>query len=327
MWIIETSNLCKQFGDFVAVSDVSFRVKDGEIFGFLGPNGAGKTTTINILCTLLTPTSGRAKVAGYDVAKNPNEVRECIGVIPQEIVLENALTARENLEFYARLYHIPKKESGESIVKLLKLVDLSEWTDSVVETFSGGMKRRLEIAKALLHSPKVIFMDEPTLGLDPQTRRHIWEYIKTLNSEKNVTIFITTHYLEEADFLCNRVAIIDKGKIQAMNTPARLKENLVKGSIIDLHVESGRDRFVKYLQGCGFKPELRNSNTVRILVSNGKRIVPQLFRDAEKMKIEILSISMHEPSLEDVFIHYTGKAIRDEADGGGSKRIMRMFRG
>lgn len=326
MWIIETSNLCKRFGDFVAVSDVSFKVKDGEIFGFLGPNGAGKTTTINILCTLLTPTSGRAKVAGYDVAKNPNEVRECIGVIPQEVVLENALTARENLEFYARLYHIPKKESDESIVKLLKLVDLSEWTNSVVETFSGGMKRRLEIAKAFLHNPKVIFMDEPTLGLDPQTRRHIWEYIKTLNSEKNVTIFITTHYLEEADFLCNRVAIIDKGKVQAMNTPARLKENLVKGNIIDLHVEAGRDKFVKYLQGCGLNPELRNSNTVRILVSNGKRIVPQLFRDAEKMKIEILSIAMHEPSLEDVFIHYTGKAIRDEADGSAAKRIMGMFR-
>jgi ABC-2 type transport system ATP-binding protein len=235
-WIIETSNLRKVFGKFVAVDNVSFKVKEGEIFGFLGPNGAGKTTTINMLCTLLVPTSGRARVAGYDVDKNPNEVRENIGVIPQDVVLENALTAKENLEFYSQLYHLPKKEYEEAITNLLKLVELDDRTNSLVGSFSGGMKRRLEIAKALLHSPKIIFMDEPTIGLDPQTRRSIWEYIKKLNHEHKVTIFITTHYLEEADFLCHRVAIIDRGKIQAMNTPARLKENLVKGSIVDFHI-------------------------------------------------------------------------------------------
>ncbi len=325
-WIIETFNLRKQFGNLLAVDNVNFKVGEGEVFGFLGPNGAGKTTTINMLCTLLVPSGGRAKVAGYDVAKNPNEVRENIGVIPQEVVLENALTAKENLEFYSQLYHIPKKEYEEAIARLLKLVDLQDKADIAVGTFSGGMKRRLEIAKALLHNPKIIFMDEPTLGLDPQSRRAIWDYIKTLNSEHNVTVFITTHYLEEADFLCNRVAIIDKGKIQAINTPAKLKENLIKGSIIDLRIEVGKERFFKYLQEAGFKPESLNNNSIRILVSKGKETVPQLFRSAEKMKIEIVSISMHEPSLEDVFIHYTGKEIREEGAESTTKRMLRAFR-
>lgn len=323
---IEVKDLIKRFKNTTAVNGISFSVNEGECFGLLGPNGAGKTTTINMLCTMLTPTSGRAKVAGYDVAKNPNEVRENIGVIPQEVVLENALTAKENLEFYSQLYHIPKKEYEEAIARLLKLVDLQDKADIAVGTFSGGMKRRLEIAKALLHNPKIIFMDEPTLGLDPQSRRAIWDYIKTLNREHNVTVFITTHYLEEADFLCNRVAIIDKGRIQAMNTPAKLKENLVKGSIIDLHIEAGKERFFKYLQEAGLKPESLNNNSIRILASKGKQTVPQLFKTAEKMKIEIDSISMHEPSLEDVFIHYTGKAIRDEAAESSNKRILRAFR-
>jgi ABC-2 type transport system ATP-binding protein len=191
------------------------------------------------------------------------------------------------------------------------------------------MKRRLEIAKALIHSPKILFLDEPTIGLDPQTRRSIWEYIKELNQARKVTVFITTHYLEEADFLCDRVAIIDHGKIQAINTPAKLKENLVKGSIIDLHVSEGRDRFVKYLQESGFKPQLMNENSIRILVSQGKKTIPQLFKTAENMKIEIETISMHEPSLEDVFIHYTGKAIRDDTEGRSdlNKKALKVFRG
>jgi ABC-2 type transport system ATP-binding protein len=329
MWIIETVNLRKKFGDFVAVDDVNFKVKEGEIFGFLGPNGAGKTTTINMLCTLMLPTSGRANVAGYDVSKNSNEIRENIGVIPQESVLENALTAKENLEFYAQLYHLPKKQYEEAITRLLKLVELDDRANSLVGTFSGGMKRRLEIAKALIHSPKILFLDEPTIGLDPQTRRSIWEYIKELNQARKVTVFITTHYLEEADFLCDRVAIIDHGKIQAINTPAKLKENLVKGSIIDLHVSEGRDRFVKYLQESGFKPQLMNENSIRILVSQGKKTIPQLFKTAENMKIEIETISMHEPSLEDVFIHYTGKAIRDDTEGRSdlNKKALKVFRG
>lgn len=327
MFIIETHNLTKKFGKLVAVDNVNFNVKEGEIFGFLGPNGAGKTTTINMLCTLLIPTSGRAKVAGYYVAKNPNEVRENIGVIPQEVVLENALTAKENLEFYAQLYHIPKKEADEAIMRLLKLVDLIDRADSNVGTFSGGMKRRLEIAKALLHNPKIIFMDEPTLGLDPQTRRAIWDYIKTLNKEHNVTIFITTHYLEEADFLCNRVAIIDHGKIQAMNTSERLKENLTKGNIIDLRIESGKEKFIKHLQEMGFKPQMLNEHSIRILATQGKKTIPHLFRDAERLDVDIESISMHEPSLEDVFIHYTGKVIREEeGDSSFGRRALRVFR-
>ncbi len=326
MYIIDVSNLHKKFGSILAVDGVSFKVNEGEIFGFLGPNGAGKTTTINMLCTLLTPTSGSAKVAGYDVAKDPNEVRNSIGVIPQEIVLESHLTAKENLEFYADLYHIPKDEAEHAIMKLLKLVDLSERANTNVETFSGGMKRRLEIAKALLHNPKVIFMDEPTLGLDPQTRRHIWNYIKILNETQKITIFITTHYLEEADFLCNRVAIIDRGKIKAMDTPARLKEKLVKGSIIDVSVASGRDRLVERLKKAGYSLQTPNTNMVRMMVSEGKEVIADLFRMTKNMNIDITSIAMHEPSLEDVFIHYTGEAIREELGGSENKRVMGMLR-
>ncbi len=326
MNIIQVSKLRKEFGKIVAVDNVSFNVEKGEIFGFLGPNGAGKTTVINMLDTLLLPTSGIAKLAGHDIIKEPDSVRKNIGLIPQETVLESMLTAKENLEFYAKLYHVPEKQYTKSIQKLLELVNLSNRANDLVQTYSGGMKRRLEIAKALLHRPKLIFMDEPTLGLDPQARRLMWEYIRKLNKEEGVTIFLTTHYLEEADFLCDRVAIIDYGKIKAMDTPAKLKEELAEGNIIDVKPENGVQNFVSSLKTVGYKPEILGDGTVRIVVSKGKETVPKIFKIAEKLKIRINSISMHEPTLEDVFIHHTGKSIRDETAEQDSKKMLRLFR-
>ena len=326
MNIIETTNLRKEFGKVVAVDSVSFKVKSGEIFGFLGPNGAGKTTVINMLNTLLLPTSGTAKIAGYDVINEPQKVRENIGLVPQEIVLENSLSAKENLEFYSKLYHVPKKEADASIKKLLELVNLSNRANDPVQTFSGGMKRRLEIAKSLLHKPKLIFMDEPTLGLDPQGRRLTWEYIKKLNRDEKITVFLTTHYLEEADFLCDRVAIIDNGKIKAIDTPHTLKEELAEGNIIDVKLENNIENFVNSLKKLDFKPQILEDKTVRVVVPKTKEIVPKIFKIAHNLRVKIESISMHEPSLEDVFIHYTGRAIRDESAEQDSKKMLRMFR-
>ena len=224
MNIIEVKNLTKKFGDITAVNDISFSIAKGEIFGFLGPNGAGKSTTIKILTTLLTPTAGTINLNGYDVSKHPNEVRHSFGIVFQDPSLDDDLTAYENMEFHGVLYGVEKKLRKERIEKLMNFVELWDRKDSLVKTFSGGMKRRLEIARGLLHHPKVIFLDEPTLGLDPQTRNHMWEYLKELNKTEGTTIFFTTHYMEEADKVAQRIAIIDHGKIIAMGSSAELKE-------------------------------------------------------------------------------------------------------
>jgi ABC-2 type transport system ATP-binding protein len=226
MKAIQVENLTKKFDDVVAVDNVTFDVAKGELFGLLGPNGAGKTTTINMLSTLLKKTSGSGKVAGYDISKNKNDVRRSIGVVFQEPALDSKLTGRENLEFHSMMYGIGKEDRIERIRKVLNLVDLSDKEKILVEKYSGGMKRRLEIARGLIHRPKVLFLDEPTLGLDAQTRRHIWDYIKKLNKETDVTIILTTHYMEEADFLCTRIAIMDQGKFVAMDSPSKLKDIL-----------------------------------------------------------------------------------------------------
>lgn len=220
--VIEVQGLSKTFGDFAAVDGISFSVAEGEFFGFVGPNGAGKTTTINILCTLVAPSSGSASVAGFDVAADPAKVRDMIGVVFQEATLDNRLTCRENLEFHAAVYHIPKTERAARISDVLALVELSDFANDIVDNFSGGMKRRLEVARGLLHKPTVLFMDEPTLGLDPQTRNRIWDYLRDPSGGKT-SVFMTTHYMDEAEN-CDRVAIIDRGKIVAIGTPAELKQ-------------------------------------------------------------------------------------------------------
>jgi len=320
-YIIETFDLTKEFNGLVAVDSINLEVKEGEIFGFLGPNGAGKTTTINMLCTLIKPTKGTALVNGYDIIEQPNEVRKSIGIVPQDSVLESELTARENLKFHAELYKVPKNEIEKRIKECLKLVGLEKRANDKVATFSGGMRRRLEIVRAFLHKPRIIIMDEPTIGLDPQTRRKIWEYILDLNREERVTIFLTTHYMEEADFLCHRVGIIDFGKLLACDTPSKLKDMLGSQDIIDIEITKHRE-FLKAVSD--MNPRIIEGKKVRI-GGKGEEIIPKIIKIAEKINAKILHLSVREPTLEDVFIHYTGRAIRESTEDMRSKVVIRRF--
>lgn len=321
------ARLTKKFKEFVAVDDVAFMVQAGEVFGLLGPNGAGKTTTIKMLTTLLKPTAGGAMVAGHDIIKDQNEVRKKIGIVFQDPSLDDQLTGRENLAFHAMLYHIENKEAKQQIEQVLKLVELEDKADILVMNYSGGMKRRLEIARGLMHKPKILFLDEPTIGLDPQTRRKIWDYIVKLNKEHNTTIILTTHYIEEADFLCNRVAFVDHGKIVAMGTPMKLKSDL-DGDIVTLRVNKDVDRSVfskkeKWILAVD-KPE---PNTFKLTVQEGEKRIPALVDICEANELVVESVNLHKPSLEDVFIHFTGKGIREEHGDGGRNKMRQMSRG
>lgn len=314
--VIKAEKLCKQFGALKAVDNVSFSVSEGEIFGLLGPNGAGKTTMIKMLTTLLPSTSGYASVAGYDIRKQQNEIRKNIGIIFQDPSLDDDLTGRENLEFHAILYNVGKEKRDKKIAEVLKLVELEDKANVIVRSYSGGMKRRLEIGRGLIHEPKILFLDEPTIGLDPQTRRHIWEYIKKLNERSKTTLILTTHYIEEADYLCDRVAFVDKGKIVILDTPKALKDKL-GGDIISLQVgEKGQEKIVSVLKSFKWiKAVTKHEDFVDLTVEEGEKRIPEIVLLAQKHKIEIVSVSLHKPSLEDVFIHYTGKGIREEEGG------------
>ncbi|RLI96392.1 MAG: ABC transporter ATP-binding protein [Candidatus Aenigmatarchaeota archaeon] len=325
MVAIKVENLVKKFNGFVAIDYISFEVKKGELFGLLGPNGAGKTTTINILSTLLKQTSGYAEVAGYDISKDKNNVRKSIGIVFQEPALDNKLTGKENLEFHAMMYGMGKEERRSRIKEVLELVELRDKGDVLVENYSGGMKRRLEIARGLIHRPKVLFLDEPTLGLDAQTRRHIWEYIKKLNKEEGVTIILTTHYMEEADFLCDRIAIIDHGKIIAMDTPERLKDKL-GGDIITFEVEKDSDKFMNEINKLDFvKSVKKHDSKLTIMVEQGEKRIPELIDMAQKNGVKVKSVSLHKPSLEDVFLHFTGKTIREQ-EADQKERVRKSMR-
>ncbi len=319
---VVVENLVKAFGEFKAVNGISFKVREGEIFGLLGPNGAGKTTAIKMLTTLLPPTSGRAKVAGFEIKNKQNEVRKNIGIIFQDPSLDEDLTGKENLEFHAILYNIEKKKRDEKIGEVLKLVELEDKADVLVKNYSGGMKRRLEIGRGLIQEPKVLFLDEPTVGLDPQTRRHIWDYIKKLNKLKKTTLILTTHYIEEADYLCSRVAFVENGKIVALDTPKALKDNL-GGDVVSLQVDSeGKEEFIRSLKGARWIKNIsKHEDFVDLNVEDGERRIPEIMAIANKKKVAIKHVGLHKPSLEDVFIHYTGRTIRDE--GGSTKEQMR----
>ena len=311
MVAIEVKNLTKKFDGFTAVNNISFEVKTGELFGLLGPNGAGKTTTINMLSTLLIPTSGSAKVAGYDIIKEKDNVRKSIGIVFQEPALDNKLTGRENLEFHAAMYGMDKNERKKRAEEVLELVELSDKAGVLVENYSGGMKRRLEIARGLIHRPKVLFLDEPTLGLDAQARRRIWDYIRKLNEEKEVTIILTTHYMEEADFLCDRVAIIDHGKIADMDSPKNLKD-MLGGDVITLEIGGDIDEFLKDIDSLKFvKSVKKHNNQITMTVNTGERRIPEVIKIAQKEGFDVKSVSLHKPSLEDVFLHFTGRTIRE----------------
>lgn len=310
-YIIETNDLTRKFGDLVAVDRLNIKVKHGEVFGLLGPNGAGKTTTISMLCTILKPTSGVATVNGFDIAKQPGQVRKSIGIVFQEPSVDDRLTGRENMEMHANLYGVPPDTAKKRIKALLKLVELDQRADNLLRTYSGGMRRRLEIARGLIHYPRVLFLDEPTIGLDPQTREHIWTYIKKLSKEEDISIILTTHYMDEADLLCDRIGIIDFGKIVALDTPEELKESLGEETITIATSEAQRlSQRLKETKLVS-KAALSN-NELTVHVKNGHETLPRIVEFAANAGIRIDSISLHEPNLGDVFLHYTGRAIREE---------------
>ncbi len=313
LYAIETKGINKKFDEIVAVKNVSIAVKPGELFGLLGPNGAGKTTLISMLSTMIEPSGGSAKVWGFDVEKEASFVRENIGMVFQDTTLDDRLTGRENLDLHGRLYGLDGKTRKKRIQEVLALVELTDRADAIVKTYSGGMMRRLEIARGLMHHPHVLFLDEPTLGLDPQTRNHIWEYIKTLNKDEGVTIVLTTHYMEEADHLCNRIAIIDHGEIVALDAPEALK-NTLGGDVISLELEKSQDISklcdIYRTNGCASIVS-RQMNQVFITVRDGEHQIPHVLALASKGGIPIRSVSLRKPTLDDVFLHFTGQAIRD----------------
>lgn len=314
--IIEVNNLTKKYGDFTAVKGITFKVKEGEIFGFLGPNGAGKSTTISMLSTLITVSGGSASINNFDVSTQTNEVRRSIGLVFQDPSLDDRLTARENLTFHARLYGISRQEYLKRVKEVLELVELWSRKDNLVRSYSGGMKRRLEIARGLVHYPKLLFLDEPTLGLDPQTRVHIWDYILKLRDTQHMTIFMTTHYMNEAEY-CDRIAIIDEGKIVALDTPAKLKKK-VGGDIVRMRSKE-KEKLIAELKRRYRKKAKVNGEEIQIEVPDGEVFLPRLFNELDS-KIE--AVELRKPTLEDVFLKLTGKKIRDEA--ASAKDIMRQ---
>jgi ABC-2 type transport system ATP-binding protein len=317
---IEVRGLTKDFKGFVAVNNVSFDVAAGQLFGFLGPNGAGKTTTVRMLCTLTRPSSGSAKVVGYDIVRQHNDVRRSIGIIFQDPSLDDRLTARENLRFHAMIYKVPVHDLADRIRLALEWMELADRADDLVRNFSGGMKRRLEIARGLLHSPRVLFLDEPTLGLDPQTRNRIWERLLRLRREQGVTLFLTTHYMDEAEY-CDRIAIIDHGRIIALDTPANLKAQ-VGGDRVSLTTADNARAVVELRERYQIAGQA-DGPAVRFEVASGPEFVPRLVRE---LSVSVLSVAVHPPTLEDVFLKLTGREIRDDEASGHDKLKSRMQR-
>jgi ABC-2 type transport system ATP-binding protein len=322
--VIKADGLTKVFNkSLVAVDHITFSVKSGEIFGFLGPNGAGKTTTINMLITVLKPTEGRASVFGYDIVKQAKNVRKVIGVVPQEYTADEDLTGYENIMLCADLYGIPRETAKKRALELLDLVELTQFKDKRVETYSGGMRRRLELACGLINRPKVLFLDEPTLGLDVQTRAATWEYIMRLKKEYGMTIFMTTHYLEEADALCDRLAIIDYGKIVATGTPEELKESL-KGDIITISIKESED-VSDLIRSVENVKEVRWENgSYRIKAEAGEVTAPLIIEALRKRGYTVTRLSLTEPTLNEVYLEYTGRAIRDSEESKEAFRAQRL---
>lgn len=323
MFEIETKNLTRKFGESTAVNNVNLQINKGEIFGLLGPNGAGKTTFISMLCTLLKPTSGTATVNGFDIIKHKSDVRRSIGIVFQDPSLDNRLTGLENLEMHAGMYQVSMDVRKKRIAEALDIVALTDRAHDVVRNYSGGMKRRLEIARGLIHYPTVLFLDEPTLGLDPQTREHIWTYIKDLAQKEKITIIVTTHYLEEADNLCDRVAIMDYGEIKVLDTPMNLKNSL-EGDILTLEVNNAEKINDKIKTLDSVKNVVTTGDMINITVKNAEKFAPEVLNFARTHGAVVNSMSIRKPTLGDVFLHYTGREIREEAASGSRERMKRI---
>jgi len=323
MYAIKVDSLSKHFQKFKAVDDISFQIEQGEIFGFLGPNGAGKSTTMMILTTLLKPTSGNASVQGFDVVTQAKKVRENIGFVQQEIGVDEYLTGRENLIFQSRISQMPKEKVQSRIDEVISLVELEEKQNEAAITYSGGMRKRLDIACGLIHRPKVLFLDEPTVGLDIQTRRKIWEYIRKIHKEFDMTLFVSTHYMEEADKLCDRVGIIDYGKIQVIDTPEIMK-NAMGSDMISFSLIDGiakQDELINRIKQIEFVNQVtRKQGEITIKSSQCSEVIPKIFQTTSEMNIEIDSLSLNKPTLDDVFISYTGHNLRDDTTQKLNKR-------
>ena len=309
-YIIKTEKITKKYDDFTAVNKIDLKIPKDDIYAILGPNGAGKTTLISMLCTIIHPTSGTAKVNGHDIIKEANQVRASIGIVFQSRALDDMLTGREHLEMHAALYGVPKNIRKKRIEEVLELIALGEKADEYVKTYSGGMKRRLEIGRGLIHHPKVLFLDEPTLGLDPQTRESIWKYIKQLNKEENVTVLLTTHYMEEADKLCDHVAIMNQGQIIKADTPTKLKREL-KADTIKVKTEKPKEFTEKITELPGVKEAYNTGNTIKLMVERGENLIPAIVNFATQHNFQIKSVELEHPTLEDVFIKYTGTKITE----------------
>jgi len=314
---IEVDSLTKKFGDFKAIDNISFDVEEGEIFGFLGPNGAGKSTTMMILTTLLKPSSGKVLVGGYDIMSDAKKVREKIGYVQQEISVDEFLTGRENLYLHARINHIPSNLIKSRIDDVLELVELGEKQDHATLTYSGGMRKRLDIANGLLSRPSVLFLDEPTVGLDIQTRRKIWSYIKKIRKDFGMTVFISTHYMEEADELCDRIGIIDFGKIQVIDTPKSMKR-AIGNEIISFNLVDGKanqDTLIDQINNIEFVKEVKNKqDSITVFSTNSNEVIPKIFQASTNLNMKINSLTLKQPTLDDVFISYTGHDLRDETE-------------
>lgn len=320
-YAVETENLTKRYNDLIAVDRLNLQINDGEIFGLLGPNGAGKTTTLSMLATLLKPTAGTARVNNYDIMTQPSKVRQSIGIVFQDPSSDDILTGRENLYLHALMFGVPKEERRKRIDYVLSLVNLEDRAGDIVKKYSGGMRRRLELARGLLHNPRILFLDEPTLGLDPQTREHIWEYIEDLVKTEKVTVIITTHYMEEADHLCNRIAIIDHGRVVALDSPSNLKLKM-GGEVIKLQT---RFPTLDKIKGLEYVSSVNKTDKAVILtVKNASTHIQEIL----SLVGQVESVEIRTPTLNDVFLHYTGREIREEAgEGGVMERIAHMRRG
>jgi len=320
---IVLEDVVKKFGDFTAVNGVSLKILRGEFFGFLGPNGAGKTTTINMIMGLLDPTSGKIKVEGIDTRKDITAIRQIIGFVSQETIVEPELTVMDNIRLFGRLYHVPNDIIEKRGMELLKMVGLENFSNQYAGVLSGGMQRRLAVAKALIHDPKILVLDEPTTGLDVQNRTHFWDLLEKVNKEKKITILLTTQYLEEADALCERIAIIDHGKVVALGTPSELKRSISKGSLLEVSADKANleKAFEFAKKFFGNEPRIRGDRFSIAVEGNGIDAMNKFVKELEARKIDIISISIHQPTLDDVFLKLTGSSLRDTISNEAPSRM------